>query len=47
MNKLKIIPASAEEQSLKYSIKEVNKTAASRLVVYFYFMHDYSVFTYN
>jgi len=28
-NKLKTIPASAKEQSLKFSIKIVNKTAAS------------------
>jgi len=31
-NKLKITPASAEEQSVKFSIKLVNKTAASRLL---------------
>jgi len=29
MNKLKTIPASAEEQSLKFSFNVVNKTAAS------------------
>jgi len=28
-NKLRTIPASAKEQSLKFSIKVVNKTAAS------------------
>jgi len=29
MNKLRTIPASAEEQSLKFSVEVVNKTAAS------------------
>jgi len=32
MNELRTIPASAEEQSLKFSIKIVNKTAASAAI---------------
>jgi len=44
-NKLRTIPASAEEQSLKFSIKVVNKTATSRAQLVVHFASRFS--TYN